>query len=383
MEARLRNLPERDHEDYAWVNPSDNQPKSCVRCHEEIHGEWSASAHGHSANGKRFLHAYADLLHQYPDGAGVCASCHAPTAETFADLRELSGVAAEGVHCDYCHKISDVAKSEFGLTHGRFGLKLLRPGQGQLFFGPVDDAVREENAYSPLYRESRYCAACHEGVVFGVHVYSTYSEWLASPARQQGKECQTCHMKPTGHMTNIAPGHGGIERNPQTLGNHRFFAGSLADMLRQSVNVSIATARRPEEMRVAVAVTARDVGHRVPTGFIDRHLLLVVEAVDSQGKAVTATSGPVLSELAGAELAGKAGKLYGKVRKDFDGKNPASFWRSAGEVVDTRLEPEKADSCKLVFPASATKVRVRLLYRQSWYGAADSDNEIAIVDETP
>ena len=43
-------------------------------------------------------------------------------------------------------------------------------------------------------------ASGHEGVVFGVHVYSTYSEWLDSPARKQGRHCQDCHMKPTGTM---------------------------------------------------------------------------------------------------------------------------------------------------------------------------------------
>ena len=68
----------------------------------------------------------------------------------------------------------------------------------QLFFGPLDDVDRGEDAFSPLYRESRYCASCHEGIVFGVHVYSTYSEWLSSPARRAGKQCQDCHMAPTG-----------------------------------------------------------------------------------------------------------------------------------------------------------------------------------------
>jgi hypothetical protein len=352
---------------------------NCANCHEEIHAEWAAGAHAHSANGKRFLSVYDDLQREHPDGAGVCASCHAPTADTFADLRELTGVAAQGVHCDYCHKISDVADGEFGLTHGRFNLKLLRPSQGQLFFGPLDDAVRDENAYSPLYRESRYCAACHEGVVFGVHVYSTYSEWLASPARKQGKECQTCHMKPTGHMTNIAPDQGGVERNPQTLGNHRFFAGSLADMLRQSVKLSTQVTRRPQDLRIAVTVAAKEVGHRVPTGFIDRHLLLAVEAIDKHGKAVAAQSGPVLSDLAGAGLAGKAGKLYGK--------GPAPFWRSAGEVTDTRLQPETPDVCEFIFPATAEQLRVRLLYRRFWQGAGETkgwaDNEIVIAEETP
>src|SRR5207249_5009167 len=157
-------------------------------------------------------------LDQHPDGAGVCTACHAPTIAVGDparyDLSKVRGVDAHGVHCDYCHKVSGDGGGRIGYTHGRYKLELKRPSEGQLFFGPLDDVDRGEDAYSGFYRESRYCAACHEGVVFGVHVYSTYSEWLDSPARRQGRHCQDCHMRPTGTMTNIAPGKGGIERDP-------------------------------------------------------------------------------------------------------------------------------------------------------------------------
>src|SRR4029077_11499143 len=113
-----------------------------------------------------------------------CAACHAPAIPANdpaqLDLLEIRGTASKGVHCDYCHKIADVDHGSLGLTHGRFNLKLLRPAQDgdkptqQVFFGPLDGSDRGDDAYSPLYRESRYCASCHEGTVFGVHVYSTY-----------------------------------------------------------------------------------------------------------------------------------------------------------------------------------------------------------------
>src|SRR5205823_3540611 len=182
--------------------------------------------------------------------------------------------AARGVHCDYCHKVADVSNEHFGQTHGRFGLKLLRPTQGQLFFGPLDDVDRGEDAFTPLYHDSRYCASCHEGTVFGVPVYSTYSEWLESPARQQGRSCQSCHMAPTGALTNLAPGKGGIERDPATLANHRFFAGSQQEMLRRCLHVTIEVASSGAGVRADVEVRAEQVGHRVPTGFVDRHVVL-------------------------------------------------------------------------------------------------------------
>src|SRR5262249_9193495 len=137
-----------------------------------------------------------NLLEQHPDGAGVCASCHAPTLRSPQldfDLRTVTGVAARGVHCDYCHKIHEAPTDKLGTRFGRDGYPLLRPtSDEQIFFGPLPDAVRpgESFVHAPFYKESRYCASCHEGVIFGVHVYGTYSEWLAwsqeSGIRSQG-----------------------------------------------------------------------------------------------------------------------------------------------------------------------------------------------------
>src|SRR5262249_48794666 len=150
----------------------------------------------------------------------------------------------------------------FGLTHGRFGLALLRPTHGQLFFGPLDDVDRGDDAYSPLYRDARYCASCHEGTVFGVHVYSTWSEWRDRPAGRAGKQCQGCHTVPTGRTNNIAPGKGGLARDPHTLGNHLFFAGSREAMLRDGVCLVVEAGTAGE---VVVTLDAARAGHRVPT----------------------------------------------------------------------------------------------------------------------
>jgi hypothetical protein len=229
---RLDPLPARDHPDYEWVDPTPGPGEfQCANCHDRIYREWAASAHARSATGRHFRNLYAGtnwegvpgvgwgLLKDYPDGAGVCASCHAPALPEgppgLFDLRKVEGVARHGVHCDYCHKVAGVGEGEPGLTHGRYGQRLLRPDKGhQHFLGPLDDVDRGEDAYSSLYRQSRYCASCHEGVVFGVPVYTTYSEWRESPAARQGLHCQDCHMAPTGQMTNFAPGKGGIERDP-------------------------------------------------------------------------------------------------------------------------------------------------------------------------
>src|SRR6516164_2410097 len=101
-----------------------------------------------------------NLLADNPAAAGVCNACHAPTVSFEDDLRSLRGVAGRGVHCDFCHKISESPMDNLGLSHGRYALKLLRPKNGQLFFASLDDVDRNEDSYSPLYKQSKYCASC-------------------------------------------------------------------------------------------------------------------------------------------------------------------------------------------------------------------------------
>jgi hypothetical protein len=401
----LRRLPAEDCERYTWVDPRPDPARrhNCGNCHAALYNEWAASGHARAATGRHFRNLYDgsdwhgnpgrdwNLLADHPDGAAVCTACHAPGLTSFADpaygdLRQVRGTAAQGVHCDFCHKVAAVDNEQIGLTHGRFGLKLLRPAEGQLFFGPLDDVDRGEDAFAAVYRESRYCASCHEGTVFGVAVYSTYTEWLASPARRAGKECQTCHMAPTGSLTNLAPGKGGLRRDPATLANHSFFAGSREAMLRRALHLRLELTPDGEGIRATVELRATDVGHRVPTGFVDRHLLLAVEPLAADGRRLAPRSGDVLPPRAGAGLTGVPGRLYARQLTDFEGQGPVPFWRAAPEARDTRLVPGGGDQAEFTLPLETDRVRVRLLYRRFWQEVADAkgwpDNETVLLDRT-
>jgi hypothetical protein len=396
----LTRLPTTDNPLYEWVDPSPNPAESlnCGSCHAEIHREWSHSRHARSVTGRRFRNLYEGtdwhgaakvgwgLLTQYPDGAGVCASCHAPAANEY-DLRQVQGVAAHGVHCDYCHKIESVADGTIGLSHGRFNLRLLRPSEGQVSFGPLDDVDRGKESYSPLYQDSRYCASCHEGILFGVHVYSTFSEWQASPAAQQGQQCQDCHMKPTGRVTNFAPGHGGIARDPATVANHRFFDGSQEAMLRRALRASVGFERQADGVRARVRLWAEGVGHRLPTGFVDRHLVLIVEGRTFDGRTVSLRAGPKLPVLAGEELTGKPGRLYGRVLRDFEGHSPVPFWLASPDpLLDTRLLPGKVEEELFDYPKTLSSLSLRVLYRRFWPVVAREkhwpEDEILVWEQT-
>jgi hypothetical protein len=408
MVIELESLPQHDHEGYTWVDPTpdDTRALNCGNCHGEIYEQWSSGGHAASTQNRHFLNLYDgstwegsaerrgwSLLAEYPEGAGVCAACHAPSAPLdtlgVGDMRELAGVDRHGIHCDFCHKVQDVNLAAPGLTHGRFAMNLLRPedGRGQIFFGPLDDVDRHEDSYLPLQSESRFCAACHEGVVFGVPVYTTYSEWLSSPARAEGKECQSCHMRPDGQMTNVAPDAGGLERDPSTLASHRLLPGGREAMLRRAVELTTSAARDDKQaaIRLSVRLAARDVGHRVPTGFIDRHLLLVVAVEDADGESLEPIAGPRLPEWVGTE-GNRPGMLFAKLLVDAEGRSPVPFWRAGTSVRDTRLDPAEPQMVEFTLPQSAARVQVRVLYRRFWQGTASDkgwpDPTLEIIDRS-
>jgi hypothetical protein len=404
LKIQLTPAPNDDHEEYTWTAPDPDvaKPKNCGNCHQEIHREWAASAHARSTANPKFLalfdgkagkspHAQEwSLRAQHPDAAGVCVTCHTPTLHDPTleyDLRPLKDSSLNGIHCDYCHKISAAPTDKLGIRFGRDGYLLSRPRNGDfLNFGPLDDVVRpgESFVHAPFFKESRFCASCHEGVVFGVQAYATYSEWLASPARQAGQQCQSCHMKPSGAMTNIAPGRGGVERDPQTLASHRL-AGGAVEMLRKCLELHVEAIPERERIIVKTKLSADHVGHRVPTGFIDRQLLLVVEAWDAVGKPIPVETGPTLNVAAGKALAGKAGWVYAK-RLSAEERSPLPFWVPSDHLTDTRLHPRQADRHTFTFPATAAIIRTRVLYRRFWSETAElygwTDNDYLIIERT-
>jgi len=396
---RLERLPREDHRDYQWIDPhfDPQQANKCANCHGEIYREWQSSGHARSATNAKFLHLFAGTdgkapMHtiwnaraEHPDGAAVCATCHVPTLQSATleyDVREAKGDAKSGIHCDYCHKVTGVTE-KLGARFGRDALELLRPAPNDVIaYGPLDDAVRrgESFAYFPVYKDSRYCAACHEGTVFGVHAYATYSEWLASSAKQRGQQCQDCHMTPTGTMTNIAPGKGGIERRASTLASHHTVGGD-GRKLKQSLSLHAVANSDGTSLRVDVEIVSNGVGHRMPTGFVDRHLILVVQAFDNKNRPVELLKGTKLPPSAG-KWSDSAGSLFAKQLTGEANRTPSPFWLPVFNVIDTRLRPDEPERHSFVFGNDARRATVQLWYRRFWQEVADArawtDNDLLI-----
>lgn len=453
-----------DNLDYEWfsfqgVIGSD----SCAPCHT-AYTEWKADAHSQSAINPRFLTMYEGTdVHgnqspltqytggvprlpdptqpyygpgykiDYPDRAGNCAACHTPVASNLAPDNtcgwsgchtewtawasdqvpdgitptDLTGDAADGVGCDFCHKIGDVILDpDTGLPYparpGISSMRLYRPEEGQeLFFGTFDDVTRRVT-YLPLQEESAYCAPCHYGVFGGVAgkydvaggvvIYNSFGEWLESPYsdRETGQTCQDCHMPTVDYDYFVFPEQGGLHRDPNRIHDHYMPGASDETLLQNSVTMTTSARLEGDEVLVEVSITNDKTGHHVPTGVPLRHMILVVQATDAGGNLLPLRDGPVLPDWTG-DYAGQPGQYYAKILEDeWTGESPTgAYWRDIRLVEDTRLAAFATDVSRYTFPAPAgspVTVEARLIFRRAfqqlmeWKGWDDPD--IVMEEET-
>ena len=449
---------------------------NCGECHT-AYAEWQADAHGQSALNQRFLTIYRgtdidgnrspntdfdagfpslpDLSEPYygpgfktdfPERDGNCAACHTPTASNlpttntcgwsgchrFVTIERsdelphsvtpvgLSGVAAEGISCDFCHKIARVrVDEETGLPpHDRPGImsmSIYRPAPGETFFmGSLDDVARTADSYNALYEESLYCASCHYGVFSNTVVYNSYGEWLESPYSEPdgGQTCQDCHMpvaepypwpsQDARSLTGLAsmppllaavaqeesrnffvyPNKGGVMRVPEQVHNHRMPGAADPEFLRSAVQMTTDVRLTGDRVHVDVHISNTGAGHHVPTGSPLRQMLLVLEVVAADGSTVEQIAGSVLPDWAG-DLAARPGKGYAKILRDsLTGEMPSiSHWRLLDLAADTRIPALATDVTRYEFDAveDAVTVTARLFFRRGfheimeWKGWTDPD----------
>ncbi|NJN82494.1 MAG: hypothetical protein HC802_09610 [Caldilineaceae bacterium] len=465
-----------DNYEYDWFEENGVEGSAaCGACHTS-YPEWKADGHSQSAVNPRFLTMYAgvdvdgnksppvekdnlgvplppDLSKPYfgpgfkldfPTISGNCATCHTPMAAKIPNVQncgwsgchqdstasfagqildpgvsplDLKGDAAEGISCEFCHKIGQsYLNKKTGLPYpdlpGILSYKLYRPGEGHdLIFGPVDDIARTDvpeprDVYLPLQEESAFCAGCHYGILGGVVVgnmdvkggvlvYSSFSEWLESPYSdpENGQTCQDCHMRAGDTDFFAYPSQGGVIRDPEQVHNHRMLSEEL---LQDAVTLSATAQITGSQLLVDVAVTNDATGHHVPTDSPLRHAILVVEARDAEGNLLALESGPILPEWAG-DLVGEPGRAYAKILQDeWTGEMPTgAIWRPVRIAEDTRLAALATDHSHYAFQVPTSEgalgaeeatadgqlatVHVRLLYRRAfqqlmeWKGWDDAD----------
>lgn len=378
----------------------------------------------------------------FPNRAGNCAACHTPLASNMEPSNtcgwsgchteltgqrsqsvpdsialpsdqygvsplDLTGDAADGVGCDFCHKIGDVILDpDTGLPYAaRPGISSLRlyrpPEEQQLFFGTFDDVTRRVT-YLPLQEESAFCAPCHYGVFGGVAstydvaggvvIYNSFGEWLESPYSdpETGQTCQDCHMPTVDYDYYVYPALDGLHRDPDRIHDHYMPGASDETLLQNSVTMTTTAQVEEDVVLVEVSITNDKTGHHVPTGVPLRHMILVVQATDADGNPLPLRDGSVLPDWTG-EYAGQPGWYYAKILEDeWTGESPTgAYWRDIRLVEDTRLPAFATDASRYTFAAPAegsATVEARLIFRRAfqqlmeWKGWDDPD--IVMEEET-
>jgi hypothetical protein len=268
-------------------------------------------------------------------------------------------------------------------------MELRRPPEGhQVFFGPYTD-VPHPDAYAPIQSASLFCAPCHQGSFWGVPIYESYSEWLASPYAEKGITCQNCHMHPDSVTTNFAPGRGGLERDPLTIPSHYDFGSRDSAFLASSVTMKTVGTVADDTLRVSVAITNATVGHHIPTDQPMRNLILLVRVTDARGKELSYSGKNTIPYWGGqgdpaeGNYEGLPGKGFAKILYEKNPQyvsssksalqkqiSPAPQWRIVNILSDNRIPALATDVSVYDFRVKGTDlpvtVKTELIYRRTF-----------------
>jgi hypothetical protein len=187
----------------------------CQTCHPQQYEEWQTSLMGNATTEALFEHRSRQLAWMMPPDR--CIACHAP-------LAEMGVKKEESISCEVCH------------------------GPGRT------EAVAR-----------MFCLACHQDS--SDFILTTGSEYGASPAAQQGKTCESCHMPV-------------VDGRP----SHRF-AGSRA-YPESYRDVAVVEGIALEDEGIAVTVRNTVEGHSLPTGAPENVFFLEVTGYDVAGGVV-------------------------------------------------------------------------------------------------
>ncbi|MDO9266294.1 MAG: multiheme c-type cytochrome [Sulfurimonas sp.] len=392
----------------------------CKSCHSEIFKQWSNSNHKHMAGSNPYYMVMETLAGEVEgqEFRKWCMSCHNPSALSLGhpktthamdgnlvgnehfesgaktllnDFKEHGNFRVEeGVSCITCHQIKE-AKSKgnasftLSLDREKYLLEDSKYDLGRWFSEKLINAnpkVHKESYSKELYKESRYCASCHDEFhpQNGIKIVSTFQEWEKSPFnnpkdKTKHKSCIDCHMT---YMKDgkFAPlrgtsTDGGVIKDDVKVhyfaGSNHFLAGlrdkvheeQTLQLLRTSAKLDVAI----KDGVLEVGVKNVGAGHHLPTGVADfREMWLEVEVKDKDKKLIF-SSGKLKSDGNIEE----GSRLFQKVFGDENSKPVGLlFWKYKTLLSDTRIPAGERRVEKFELPKGTKKflhVNVKLNFR--------------------
>jgi hypothetical protein len=303
--------------------------------------DWRGSAHARAATSP----VYA-AMRAAATAPGTCARCHEPLAAHAPG----SAAAREGVTCDVCHTIEQVA---VGAATSQVSLQVEQPVRRGPFC-QLEDHYFHRMGCSPLHETSALCAGCHH-LLEPLPIYTSYQEWQGSRYAREGVQCQDCHMpEARGSIAEGAPERDGIGHHGM-LGIGALRAGAM------TLELTGAGTADGAAISVTAVVANRGAGHHLPTDMPGRRLVLRVTVLDEAGHEVA-----------------RAEELFGRVMLDAHGA-PVPHVRAVAAGPDTRIAAgASATRVFLLAAPAAGRVRAELLRRP-----LDHDVARAIATDPP
>jgi len=368
--------------------PIDTYPPAerCGACHKGIFDNWKTTLHAKAAVDPWYLKTRSLFAAENPKGEIAlrnCAGCHAPVALMQGEVGLYNKEAAsslEGVGCAFCHTVDRVTGPNGGYVSRPERIRRYRGGGDPMFASVSGLASHLLLAFPEVHRNdlrpswlkgkeaSRLCRACHDQVVNGVYVQSVYQEWQASSYAREGISCQDCHYTPGPGPSKVSgrlvAGYGAKRQyHPHVLTGASIMnvpdREANVENLRAALAMDVALSGR----KLEVIVENKSAGHSLPTGAGDlRQLWLEVVAWDSAGRVVFSTG-----RLDRAGHLAQHAVVFRQVLVDKDGLplRRHDVWRAAAVASDTRLSAGERRRVSFELPASARRVRVRLLWRDA------------------
>ncbi len=302
----------------------DTDSETCGGCHRAIYDEWKISTH-HRAyfDDAQFMAELEKSRGHHDENAGdvgwVCVNCHTPT---YPQLEKLVTSLEDG----QIHKPAYVDNPLFdsGQQEDAIGCATCHVKDG-VVHGPYGDS----NAPHPVKKDEalldeRVCATCHQAnAQYPVQnlgcFFSTVEEWRDSSYARQDQPCQHCHMPvverkvaeafdvPVRKTRRHWFGGSLIPKKPEfakeleplqaVYGSGVTFAASLVhrhhDFTPSDKPPNMPEGEFPELeactkdcVVIKIDILNERAGHHMPSGDPERHIEVLAEAVDEQGKLV-------------------------------------------------------------------------------------------------